>query len=87
MRIFFNHNTLDSYHNDSCVKFGIGWYRHHKSHKWFGITIELYLLYWVVSGNFVSNYKEYRKRMDWKHSDHLREDLAAKLAARKLEKK
>jgi hypothetical protein len=65
MKIFFSQCDLRSYmYGDSNVKLGIGWYRHHKDHKWFGLTVEFYLLFWMVNVNFVSNWKEYDKRIN-----------------------
>lgn len=63
MRLFFNYCHLNSY-SDSDVKFGIGWYRHFKGHKWFGFSITLYLLTRMITINYVSNYKEYDKRIN-----------------------
>jgi hypothetical protein len=68
VKIFFNYCDLNGYMDYSGVKFGIGWYRHNKDMKWWGLTIEGYLLFWVVQCTFVSNWKEYDKRINhWKY--------------------
>jgi hypothetical protein len=65
MKLWFGYCKL--YSDDwGDVKFGIGWYRHSKNHKWFGFTVALYLLYWRVQANFVDNYKEYDKRINYR---------------------
>lgn len=64
MKIWVESCSLKGYLTDGDVKFGIGWYRHSKNHKWFGFTVHFYLLYWLISVNFVNNYKEYDKRIN-----------------------
>ena len=49
---------------DLYTKLGIGWYRHSKNHKWFGVTIELYLVRWLINIYYVDNYKEYDLRIN-----------------------
>lgn len=66
MKIWFEHCRLDGYFEDCDVKFGIGWYRHHKDHKWFGFTIHFYLLHWVVVANYVNNWAEYDKKINYR---------------------
>lgn len=66
MRIWFEKCHLDSYFDDSNVKVGIGWYRHHKGHKWFGFSIHFYLYRWVVVFNYVDNYVEYDKKINYR---------------------
>ena len=68
MKIWLSTCDLDCYFEDSNVKFGIGWFRHHKNHKWFGFTFHIYLLYWLVSINYVDNYKEYDKKIHYKRT-------------------
>lgn len=66
MKIFFNHCTLDNFFTDSSVKLGIGWYRHFKDYKWWGLTFEFYLLKWVVTVTYVSNWHEYDKKVNYR---------------------
>lgn len=62
MKIFFDWCHI--FKGDYDVKFGINWYKHHRDHKWKGFTITIYLLFWLVSVNFVDNYEEYDKRIN-----------------------
>lgn len=64
MRIFFNYCHLDGYIEDSNVKLGIGWYKHHKGHKYFGFTLEFYLFIWLFQFNYVDNWIEYDKKIN-----------------------
>ena len=66
MKLWFDYCQIFD-NDDSNVKFGIGWYRHAKTHKWWGLTIELYLLRWKVLINYVSNYAEYDKKINYRH--------------------
>ena len=63
MKVWLSNCDLNSYLDDSNVKFGIGWYKHHRSHKWKGLTIEFYLYKWILMVNMVDNYAEYQKRI------------------------
>jgi hypothetical protein len=66
MKLWFDYCNLSGYMiDDSNVKFGIGWYRHSKDHKWFGLTIQFYMLYWLVNIHFVDNYAEYDKKVNY----------------------
>jgi hypothetical protein len=67
MKLFFEYGHI--YREvDGDTKLGIGWYRHHKDHKWFGFTIIFYGLFRRVDVNFVSNYREYDKKINyWKY--------------------
>lgn len=69
MKIWFDYCNLSGYMmDDSNVKLGIGWYNHSSKHKWFGFTIQFYLLYWLIHVNFVDNYAEYDKKINyWKY--------------------
>ena len=69
MKIWFDCCDLDYFFTDSNVKLGIGWYRHFKGHKWWGATIEIYLIRKIVFINFVSNWKEYDKRMNFRKNE------------------
>lgn len=64
MKIFFGHCQLDRFFDDSNVKLGIGWCKHHKSHKWFGFTVYFYLVRWLAHVNYVSDWKEYDKKIN-----------------------
>jgi hypothetical protein len=64
MRVWLDCNILDHFFDDSSVKLGIGWYRHHPDHRWKGITIHIYLLRWLVSINLVDNWVEYNKKIN-----------------------
>lgn len=66
MKLWFENCSSDYLHEDSNVKFGVGWYRHSKKHKWWGITVELYLFKHVVMVNYVSNWYEYDKKINFK---------------------
>lgn len=65
MKIFFSYCSLPGYIEDSNVKFGIGWYKHYKGHKWWGFTIEFYCYFWLFQANYVSNWIEYDKRLNY----------------------
>ena len=66
MKIFFSCCDLKSYFYDEGVKFGIGWYKHHKGHKWKGFTFQLYLYFWLVCINYVNNWAEYDKKINYR---------------------
>lgn len=66
MKIFFDNCRLDGYFEDSDVKFGIGWYRHHKDNKWRGWTFQVYFWPWLVNINYVSNWVEYDKKINYR---------------------
>jgi hypothetical protein len=66
MKIWFSHCDLDNFFTDASVKLGIGWYRHYKGHKWWGATVEIYLIKWVVMVNYVSNWNEYDKKVNYR---------------------
>ena len=66
MKIWLSHSPLDNFFTDSSVKLGIGWYRHFKGHKWFGLTFEIYLFKWVLFINYVSNWQEYDKKVNYR---------------------
>jgi len=72
MKIWFDYCDLNSYFTDTDVKLGIGWYKHHPSNKWRGLTVHFYALNWMVSLNYVNDYKAYKKRMDFRYSDYLK---------------
>ena len=71
MKIWFETCHLDGYFEDSSVKFGIGWYHHHKDHKWKGFTVQFYGFGRVLCMNCVDNYKEYDKRINYRKSKKL----------------
>lgn len=85
MKILFDYCVLidDSWGD---VKLGIGWYKHrpHDSKKfpaWKGFTIVFYLLKYRVHIDWISNYANYRKRMDYRFmNDFLNEQLERKAA-------
>lgn len=86
MKIWTDKCDLKSYFSgDSEVKFGIGWYRHSKDHKWWGLTIQFYMYFYLLQIHFVSNYTEYDKRMNYRYSDGLKKRAERRLA--KLTKK
>lgn len=65
MKIWADKCSLQHYLSGDCdVKFGVGWYRHHKDHKWRGLTISFYCYYWLLNIHLVSNYKEYSKKVN-----------------------
>lgn len=64
MKLWFDYCLLDIFFDDSNVKFGIGWYKHHKKHKWKGLTIEFYLYKRIVFLNWVSNWAEYDNKIN-----------------------
>lgn len=67
MKLWFEYCNLESYlSGDSGPKFGFGWYRHHKHHKWFGITFQVFIYFLLFQVNFVDNYKEYDKRINYR---------------------
>jgi len=66
MKILFNCCVLDYYFDGCNVKFGIGWYRHSKKHKWWGLTVEFYLFKWIVIATYVSNRQEYDKKINYR---------------------
>lgn len=87
MKIWFEYCGLEGYMMDAPeVKFGIGWYKHSKDHKWKGFTIQLYLSPWLVSINFVSNWKEYDKRINRKWDPDYIKKLGERLRAKKDKK-
>jgi len=66
MKLLFDHNQMCDYFEDSNIKFGIGWYRHHKDHPWFGFSLEFYLLYWMFSVTFVSDFDAYDRKINYR---------------------
>lgn len=66
MKLWFEQCPLEYLHEDSNVKFGIGWYRHHRRLKWWGVTVEFYVFKWMISANYVSNWQEYDKKINWR---------------------
>lgn len=44
---------------------GFGYYKHGEHHNWKGFTIQFFLFQWVFVFNYVNNYKEYDKRINW----------------------
>jgi len=69
MKILFDYCSLKHYTDgDTEVKFGIGWYKHHKSNKWWGFTIQFYFMPWLFNVTYVDNWKEYDKKINyWRH--------------------
>ncbi len=66
------------------VKMGIGWYKHNvegnkKFPGWKGFTLVFYLLRYRINIDWISNYANYRKRMDYRITD----DFLARAAERK----
>ncbi len=53
-------------YEDNDVWLGLGSFKHHKDHKWKGWTLHIYLFKWMISFNYVSNWKEYNNRMKWR---------------------
>jgi hypothetical protein len=83
MKLFFDSGSLKDYlfGTGESIKFGLGWYRHHKSYKYFGITFQFYLYFWLVNMTFVSDYNEYDKRINRRRDpDHMKK-LGEKLKA------
>jgi hypothetical protein len=66
MKLWFSCCNLKSYLTDDNVKFGLGWYRHHKDHKWFGFSVQFYLYFWLIDFHFVDNWQEYDKKINHK---------------------
>jgi hypothetical protein len=67
MKFWFDQCNLKAYMDgDSQVKLGIGWYRHHKNHKWFGFTIQFYLYFILLNFTYVDNYAEYDKKINYR---------------------
>jgi hypothetical protein len=90
MKLFFGYCDLRGFFDDNNVKLGIGWYRHSKDHEWWGLTVEFYLIKWYVNCNFVSNYKEYDKRINYRHSEEYKkkqEERYAKIRERAAARK
>lgn len=81
MKIWVEKCVLGYYLADCDVKFGIGWYRHHKDHKWKGLTISFYCCYWLLNIHFVSNYKEYVNRMNYRRDPDRLKKIGDKLKA------
>jgi len=68
MKLLFSQYPLNDYFDDSNVKLGIGWYRHSPLNKWWGFTIEFYLIWKYVSITFVSDYEAYDHKINyWKY--------------------
>lgn len=63
MKLWFDYCKLYDL-EDNNVKFGIGWYRHHKGHRWWGLTIELYGFGHKFLVHYVDNWAEYDKRIN-----------------------
>ena len=80
MKIWFSHCRLSDYTEEN-VKFGIGWYGHHRDYKWRGFSVHLYLLYFLVTVNIVDNYKEYDKRMNHKRDPDYLKKMGERLKA------
>jgi hypothetical protein len=67
MKIWFDYCSMEHFHDDFYnIKLGIGWYRHAKTHKWWGFTVEFYFFKWVVFVNYVSNWNEYDKKVNYR---------------------
>lgn len=65
MKIWFDYNYI--YEDpDFDMKLGIGWYKHHHSFKWKGLTVKFYLFFWLISVTFVSNWNEYDKKVNYR---------------------
>ncbi len=74
MKLLFNYCDLRGFMDGAAdVKLGVGWYKHHKDHKWWGFTLEFYLLFCYVNFTYVSDYKAYKKRMSYRFTDLLKE--------------
>ena len=87
MKLWLDSCRLSGYMDADCdVKLGIGWFRHHKDHKWKGLTIHLYLYVWLVGIHVVDNYKEYNKKINYKLDPDYLEKMAERLKARKEKK-
>lgn len=54
------------------VKFGLGWFRHHKNHKWFGFTIAFYCFNNRLSLTFVGNHEEYYKKINYRNRPRIK---------------
>lgn len=65
MKIWFGHCKM-CYDYDNDVKLGIGWFVHHKDHKWKGITFIFYLIFYRVDVTCVDNFKEYDKKINYR---------------------
>jgi hypothetical protein len=62
------------------VKFGINWFKHGKQiskrfKSWNGVTIQVYLLKYQISFNFVDDREAYNFRMNYRNSDYLKEKI------------
>ena len=79
MRILFDY-FYPQYMEDNHTKFGIGWYRHHREHKWFGLTVDFYLPFIGFNVTFVSDIVAYNKRMNFRYSDYIMKKREARLA-------
>ncbi len=66
MKLLFDRCNLQSYFDDSNVRLGMGWYRHSKDHKWWGITVEFYLLYWMITATFVNDFDAYDRKINYR---------------------
>jgi hypothetical protein len=86
MKVLFNHCRLI---NDDWgdTKLGIGWFKHHPDLKWKGFDLVFYLLFWRVNVTYVSNWKEYDKKINYRRDPDYLKKRAAKLAALRAEKK
>ena len=64
MKLWFDWNCNDNTYSDSNVKLGIGWYRHHKDHKWWGLSVEIYLFSRYIAIHYVSDYDAYDRKIN-----------------------
>lgn len=66
MKLLFDYYSLQHEFKDTNVKFGIGWYRHHTNHPWFGFSVQFYLYFWVFHITYVDNFKAYDERVNYR---------------------
>lgn len=73
MKIWFD--FCGSWQEDE-VTVGVHWYKHSARHKWKGFSFQLIFFKWILQFNWVNNYVEYRKRMDYRYSDIIANRIA-----------